>query len=163
MKQKKLKNGGYVNEDTKEIRNLIIITVVVIALALGLYFLTDKVLSKDTTSDTNADVDYTTCLIGNMFNRPYDEYYVFAFSSEDENASKYSSLISTYEKKDKALKIYKIDLNNNFNKRAVSETSNKQPTSASDVKIKNSALIHIKNGKVVNYYESSSDYEKVLS
>ncbi len=163
MKQKKLKNGGYVNEDTKEIRNLIIITVVVIALALGLYFLTDKVLSKDTTSDTNADVDYTTCLIGNMFNRPYDEYYVFAFSSEDENASKYSSLISTYEKKDKALKIYKIDLNNNFNKRAVSETSNKKPTSASDVKIKNSALIHIKNGKVVNYYESSSDYEKVLS
>lgn len=163
MKQKKLKNGGYVNEDTKEIRNLIIITVVVIALALGLYFLTDKVLNKDTTSDTNADVDYTTCLIGNMFNRPYDEYYVFAFSSEDENASKYSSLISTYEKKDKALKIYKIDLDNNFNKSAVSETSNKKPTSASDVKIKNSALIHIKNGKVVNYYESSSDYEKVLS
>ena len=163
MKQKKLKNGGYVNEDTKEIRNLIIITVVVIALALGLYFLTDKVLSKDTTSDTNADVDYTTCLIGNMFNRPYDEYYVFAFSSEDENASKYSSLISTYEKKDKALKIYKIDLDNNFNKSAVSDTSNKKPTNASDVKIKNSALIHIKNGKVVNYYESSSDYKKVLS
>lgn len=163
MKQKKLKNGGYVNEDTKEIRNLIIITVVVIALALGLYFLTDKVLSKDTTSDTNADVDYTTCLIGNMFNRPYDEYYVFAFSSEDENASKYSSLISTYEKKDKALKIYKIDLDNNFNKSAVSDTSNKKPTNASDVKIKSSALIHIKNGKVVNYYESSSDYEKVLS
>ncbi len=163
MKQKKLKNGGYVNEDTKEIRNLIIITVVVIALALGLYFLTDKVLSKDTTSGTNADVDYTTCLIGNMFNRPYDEYYVFAFSSEDENASKYSSLISTYEKKDKALKIYKIDLDNNFNKSAVSDTSNKKPTNASDVKIKNSALIHIKNGKVVNYYESSSDYEKVLS
>lgn len=163
MKQKKLKNGGYVNEDTKEIRNLIIITVVVIALALGLYFLTDKVLSKDTTSDTNANVDYTTCLIGNMFNRPYDEYYVFAFSSDDENASKYSSLISTYEKKDKALKIYKIDLDNNFNKSAVSDTSNKKPTSASDVKIKNSALIHIKNGKAVNYYESSSDYEKVLS
>jgi hypothetical protein len=163
MKQKKLKNSGYVNEDTKEIRNLIIITVVVIALALGLYFLTDKVLSKDTTSDTIADIDYTTCLIGNMFNRPYDEYYVFAFSSEDENASNYSSLISTYEKKDKALKIYKVDLDDNFNKSAVSETSNKKPANASDVKIKNSALIHIKNGKVVNYYESSSDYEKVLS
>ena len=163
MKQKKLKNGGYVNEDTKEIRNLIIITLVVIALALGLYFLTDKVLNKDKTSETNTNVDYTTCLIGNMFNRPYDEYYVFAFSGEDENVSKYNSLISTYEKKDKALKIYKIDLDNNFNKNALSDTSNKKPTNAGDVKIKNSALLHIKNGKVVDYYESSSEYEKVLS
>ncbi len=163
MKQKKLKNGGYVNEDTKEIRNLIIITVVVIALALGLYFLTDKVLNKNSSSDSSADVDYTTCLIGNMFNRPYDEYYVFAFRSEDDNASTYSSLISTYEKKDNALKIYMIDLSNNFNKSVLSDKSNKKPTSASDVKIKDSALIHIKNGKVVNYYESSSDYEKVLS
>ena len=46
MKQKRLKTQRYDSEDTKEIRNLIIIAVILIALAVGLYFLTDTILSK---------------------------------------------------------------------------------------------------------------------
>ena len=44
MKQKRLKK--YESEDSSEIRNLIIITVIIALIATGLYFLTEKVLNK---------------------------------------------------------------------------------------------------------------------
>ena len=161
IKQKRIKNGGYDNSDTKEIKNLILITLGIAALALGLYFLTDKVLNKET-DQTSVDFDYTTCTIGMMFNRPYSDYYVFAYDSTKEEASDYNTLILANEKKDDAKKVYFIDLSLKFNSDFVSDKSNTKPLTASEVKIKDSALIHIVDGKVANYYESVSDYEKVL-
>lgn len=161
--QKRLKNGGYVNEDTKEIKTLIIITIVVVLLAVGLYFLTDVVLDKKENSASEAVFNYDTCLIGNIFSRPYDEYYVFVYSSIDDDASTYDTLKTNYLKKDEAKKIYYVDLNNGFNSFAMSDSSNPKPTSALDVKINKSALMLIKNGKVSKYYENLEDYKKVLN
>ena len=71
--------------------------------------------------------------------------------------------ISNYEKKDNAKKIYFVDLSTKFNSPYVSDKSNKKPTKASEVQVKDSALVLIKNGKVSKYYESVTDYEKVLN
>ena len=98
-----------------------------------------------------------------MFNRPYDEYYVFLYDLTSSSASQYQSLISNYEKKDNAKKIYFVDLSTKFNSPYVSDKSNKKPTKASEVQVKDSALVLIKNGKVSKYYESVTDYEKVLN
>lgn len=163
MKQKRLKTQKYDSEDTKEIRNLIIIAVILIALAVGLYFLTDSILKKKTNNTTKVEFDYTECTVGTMFNRPYDEYYVFLFDSTSTSASQYQSLISNYEKKENSKKIYFVDLSIKFNSPYVGEKSNKKPTKASEVQIKDSALILIKNSKVSKYYESVTDYEKVLN
>lgn len=159
---KKQKIQKYENEETKEIKSLIIITISVIIIALGMYFLTDKVLSKKNEKETIAEFNYSICTIGTMFNRPYEEYYVFIYDSKDEKASAYAKLTADYETKDEALKIYTADLNNKFNSSFISDSSNPKPTNPTEVKIKNSALVHIKNGKVINYYETSDDYEKVL-
>ena len=118
MKQKRLKTQRYDSEDTKEIRNLIIIAVILIALAVGLYFLTDTILSKKNKDTSTVEFDYTECTVGTMFNRPYDEYYVFLYDSTSSSASQYQSLISNYEKKDNSTgELYGIGIirSNRFN------------------------------------------------
>ncbi len=160
MKKKKLKSINYESNDTKEIKSLIIITIVVITIAVGLFFLTDYLNNKKTSSNTK--IDYDICIVGNMFNRPYDEYYVFLYSSTDKNASTYKGLITSYKDTDNALKVYYVDMNDKLNAAFLSEDSNKKPTDANEVKIKESALILIKDGKVEKYYESLEDYKNAL-
>lgn len=161
MKSKKLKSTKYESEDTKEVKNLIFIVLGIVIIIAGLYFLTARSLNKK--DNTITEFDYTTCTVGMMFNRPYKEYYVFLYSADNENASKFKSLTSTYSKKEDSLKIYTVDLNSNLDNKYLSEESNNNPTNPSEVKIKDSALILIKDGKVSNYYEKVSDYEEVLN
>ena len=160
MKKKKLKSINYESNDTKEIKSLIIITIVVIAIAVGLFFLTNYLNNKKATSNIN--IDYDTCIVGNMFNRPYNEYYVFLYSSLDSNASTYRGLITSYNEKEDSKKIYYVDLNDKFNKQYLSDSSNPNPSSVSEVKIKGSALVLIKDGKVVKYMEKLDDYKNTL-
>ena len=126
MKQKKLKNN-YISDGQKEVRNLIIITVIIAAIAAGLYFFTEKVLNKKDNTDNNTEVefDYNVCTIGNMFTRPYDEYYVFIYSSEDESAASYTALITSYRDK-KAKKLYYVDLKDAFNKEVANANKNRK-------------------------------------
>ena len=162
MKNKKLKMTKYESEDTKEIRNLIFIVIGIIVVCAGLYFLTAKSLNKKENKESSTEFDYSVCTVGTMFNRPYEEYYVFLYSSEDENALQYQSLVSSYVSKENALKIYTVDLSKNLDNKYLASTSNSNPSNPSEVKIKDSALIHIKNGKVSKYYEKISDYESIL-
>ena len=53
-------------------------------------------------------------------------------------------------------------MNDKFNSAYLSETSNNKPTESSEVKINESALILIKDGKVEKYYESLEDYKNAL-
>ena len=165
MKNKKLKSINYQNEDTKEIKTLIIIVLIIIAVALGLYFITEKALDKKNAPAElpEAVISYTETIIGEMFNKPENEYYVLAYSSEDDNAAQYETLLSNYNKKEKALTTYHIDLSKKFNSTALSDKSNPKPTKATDVAIKDVALILIKDGKVTKYYETIETIEKALS
>lgn len=163
MKQNRIKTQKYVSEDAKQISNLIYIILGIIVIVVGLYFLTSKSLNnKNNSSDPEVEFDYRVCTVGTMFNRPYDKYYVFLYESTNKNANQYRSLTSSYEAKDNALKIYTVDLSSNLDNQYLNEKSNTNPTNPSEVRIKNSALILIENGKVSKYYETIADYEKVL-
>lgn len=162
---KKVKQIKVTNEETKEVKTLIIITLVIIVISVGLYFLTDTSLNKKKTSEERpeATISYSEIIIGTMFSRPYSEYYVLAYKDDNENAKELDSLFTKYEENKDSLKIYYIDLANKFNESALSDKSNKNPEKATDVKIKDQALILIKNGKVSKYYEKISDIKKALS
>ena len=160
---KRIKAQKYVSEDTKEISRLIFITLGIVGIALGLYFLTEKVVNKKKHTLTDADFDYSYATVGTMFNRPYEEYYVFLYDSTDTNASSYESLVSKYDAKEDSIKIYTVDLSENLDKKYLASESNTKPSNPNEVKIKESALILIKNGKVEKYYENVEDYQKVLS
>lgn len=166
MKNKKLKQTKRLSEDANEIRNLIIITIIIVLFTAGLYFLTDASLAKKKNQNEEvsvAEISYDEITIGMMFSRPYNEYYIFAFKSDDKSANQYETLVSNYKSNEDAKKIYSIDLNLKFNSFVLSETVNKAPEKATDVKIKDKALFLIKNGKVLKYYETTSEIEKALS
>ncbi|MDD4187265.1 MAG: hypothetical protein PHX04_00610 [Bacilli bacterium] len=162
MKNKKLKSRA--SEDTKEIKTLIIITLIIIVVSLGLYFLSDSLNNKKNKDDiTEAVINYKEITIGTIFTRPYKEYYIFAYKNDDDNAYTFDNLLATYEAKENHQKIYYVDLAKKFNNFVLSEEANKKPTKSSEVKIKDYALILIKDGKVSKYYEKISEIEKVLS
>lgn len=163
MKNQRLKTVKYESEDTKEIKNLVFIILGILVVIIGLYFLTTKALSKKDDTSEEAAFNYSIATVGTMFNRPYEEYYVFLYSSTSDSASQYSALISNYSSKEDAKKVYTVDLSKNKDDKYLSETSNHNPANPSEVKIKDSALVLIKNGKVVKYYETISEYEKVFN
>ena len=163
MKNKKIKSVKYESEDMKEIKNLIFIILGILVVIVGLYFLTSHTLNKKDNNTEEAAFNYDVATVGTMFNRPYDEYYVFLYKADDENANQYKSLVSSYISKDNALKVYTVDLSMNKDDEYLSDKSNHNPSKPSEVKIKDSALILIKNGKVSKYYESISEYEKVFN
>ena len=164
MKNKKKTVTKNVSEDTQEVKTLIIITIIIVLISVGLYFLTDALDKKKAIEEIpEATINYSEITIGTMFTRPYNEYYVFAYKEDDDNAGKFDDLFTKYEEKEKSKKIYYIDLADKFNQSVLSDKSNKKPEQVTDVKIKDYALILIKDGKVSKYYETISEIEKALS
>ena len=158
MKNKRLKNINYESEDSKEVKKLIFIIIGITIIAVGLYFLTARSLNKQ----NKTEFDYNVCTVGMMFNRPYNEYYVFLYSSDDLDATTYKNLVTNYSKKETAKKIYTVDLKSNLDNVYLNEISNHTPSNPNEVRIKDSALVLIKDGKVSNYYESLKEYQEVL-
>ena len=161
MKNKKFKQNNNQNEDTQEIKTLLIITAVIIVVSLGLYLLTESQLKKEPeTVIPEATISTSEIMLGTMFTRPYNEYYVFIYG--DAESTTLDKLYTDYEDKEDSKKIYYVNIDDNFNKYAKSDKSNKKPTSAQDLKIDTRALILIKDGKVSKYYETIEEIEKVL-
>ena len=103
MKNKKLKPIKYQNEDVNEIKTLIIITLIVILVAIGLYFLTDRILqnrTRDIPVPPTPPISYTNTVVGRIFDKPYDEYFVFLFSSQDDRASLFNGLLRNFDHDD---------------------------------------------------------------
>lgn len=161
MKNKKFKQNNNQNEDTQEIKTLLIITAVIIVVSLGLYLLTESQLKKEPEKVIpEATISTSEIMLGTMFTRPYNEYYVFIYG--DAESTTLDKLFTDYEDKEDSKKIYYVNIDDNFNKYAKSDKSNKKPTSAQDLKIDTRALILIKDGKVSKYYETIEEIEKVL-
>lgn len=173
MAKKKIKNNlkstntviKDINEDTNQIKKFIIILIGVALVSVLLYFISSKYLVKDgvekESESTPEVISYSRVNVGNVFNRPYDEYYVFAYDPESLEASYYASLLNNFSIK--AGKIYFLDLSVDINKRAISDTSNKEAKNASELKIKEPTLIKIKNGKIDLYLDTRDAIDKEIN
>lgn len=153
---KKFKESKYQSNDTKEIKRLIFITLGVLIVAVGLYFLTDYIVNKKEIVKFNNE----EILAGQIFNVSEEDYYVFIYDSKSDKASEYQSLINSYKKTEGAIKVYYVDSSLAFNKSIISKEDNVNPTSIDDLKVKESALIFFQNKTVANYY--TEKYENVL-
>lgn len=154
-----------VNEDTNQMKKFFLILLCVAIITLLLYFLTAKYLVKDNFQDKQEEVSevefsYDTVNVGNVFNRPYDSYYVFAYDSSSNYASYYATLLSNF--KESETPIYFLDLSVELNKKYVKETSNPSASKPSELSLKEPTLILIKDGKISKYYEDISKIEEVL-
>jgi len=166
MKSKKLKTVNYQNEDMKEIKTLIIITIVVILVAIGLYFLTDRILqnrTRDLPVPPPSPISYTNTIVGRIFDKPYEDYYVFLFSSADDRAPLFNGLLRNFDQEEEAIKIYFVDLSIGFNDHVLSEESNPNPRNAGEVQINEYALMRIRDGRVVAFHDTVEAIENALS
>ena len=127
---KKLKQVKFENEDVAQIRNLIIIFIVVVLICVGVYFLTDNMIKRESNSNNTTqevEIDYDIATIGTMFNRVEEEYYVLMYSSEDD--SKLDSVLNKYRSSDDYIKTYFVDLDKKVNSTVLGDKLFKQTLS----------------------------------
>ena len=154
-----------VNEDTDQVKKFILLLFGIAIISGLLYFLTAKYLIKDefqksSTDDVEEVMTYDNVNVGNVFNRPYDKYYVFAFDREAIRASYYQNLFGNFSGGD--TKIYSLDLSKGINAKYASDESNKSATKPSELKIKSPTLMLIEKGKITEYYDTEDEIVKIL-
>lgn len=151
-----------INEDTDQIKKFIFILIGVAIVAVLLYFISSRYVIKDgvDSDETLASetISYDKVDVGNVFNRPYDEYYVMAYDPDSLKASYYAALLNNFTDD----KIYFLDLSIEINKKYVGETSNKKATVPSELSLTEPTLIKIKDGKIAKYLDTLDDIEKEL-
>jgi len=163
VKNKKVKETKIMSDDVAKVRNMLILLVGVVIVCVGLFFLTEKMIEKDTiqkeeTSEVEFDNDIAT--IGTMFNRNYDEYYVLLYSKEKHKDL--NSILDAYRSSDNYVKTYFIDLDLKINSSVFGEEFNKKPNNSNEVKVNDATLFKINSGKVTNSYSGIEDIKNIL-
>ena len=158
------------NEETKTMKQFLITLIIVIIGVVGIYLLTKYVVKKDnatnnsTTTEEKNYIDPNTAIVGTMLNKSSDAYYVIIYDKTKDNATTYYSLVSTYKAKDKALKVYTVDLSNSLNKKyiATDNKTNPKATNLEDLKFGEVTLLKVKNNKITEAYETTDAIKKAL-
>jgi len=154
----RIKKEKYHTDEQIEVIRFVKILVILIVLVVGVYFFTRIFVTKDLFNqekdqDTavQGEINYNITLIGNMFNKPEEEYYIMMYDTEDINAVYYSGMITNYSRNEKALKIYFADLSNGLNKKYVTDDSTSVKVNTmnfEDFKVGELALIKVSKGKI---------------
>lgn len=147
----------YKTEETEEMKKFflvlfIVIIVIILAFVFSSFFLKDE--AKDYEYQTG-QISTTTAIVGTILNNPESEYYVLAYDTNGVDANSYVTYGNYYKSNQKnAVKIYYLNLNSAFNKDYyVTENSNPKAKKISELKMKDGTLLHIKNGKIIEYIE----------
>ena len=174
-KNKKAKNKiKYSTGETEEIKNLVVVIIVVALIVAGLYLITRAFVTKDLFKKkaeevevvTPGTISYDTIVMGQIFQMDqYSEYYVVIYNSTDtENAYNMEDLVIDYYAKDKHLHVYTVDLDNEtFNGQYYDpENVNVNAQTLAEMKVGDITLLHIKKGKVVDYIVDYAKMKKAL-
>lgn len=149
------------------IKNGIIITVIVILVLVIVYFATAFLMTgeigntkaeKESFNDSSnlQKNDVVSSLYDNMiiasdtFKQSNSEYKVIFFS-QNEVSDNLKSLISSYDSSSDGIKLYKVNIDETINKSVVSDESNPNAKTFSDLKINDVTLITISNGVISSY------------
>ncbi len=165
---KKIKNKTVLTEEQSELVHFAIIVVVIFVL-VGVIYGVSRIFIKEETKISSPEsqvgnVNYDVVSIGTMFNRNYDEYYVFIYDIEDPNGVYYSAIVNSYKGTKDALKVYFCDLGNTLNKDYIAkDKSNPKAKTMKDLSLGKLTLVKIKNGKITKYLENIDDIKKELS
>ena len=142
------------------------ITIIVVALLAILYLILAIFVTKEldlstkkgekTAEENNASSVSNAILASEVFNQSDETYYVlfYGFNNDDEK-----DISDTVTSKLTDYKVYKVDTESGFNKSYVSDTSNQNPTSIEDLKVKSPTLIQISADNVTKYVEGKENIE----
>lgn len=169
-KQRRVKEDRFINESGYEIKNFIIILIVVLIIVCGIYFLSTLIVNKrDNKASDNTiqsgKIDYSITAVGTILNRPYNNYYVMVYDSNDTDALYYSNLLGNYSDKEDSVKIYFCDLSNPLNSSYISNegTGNASAKAVEDLSFGRVTLLQVQNGAIVKYLEDLDAIANELS
>lgn len=161
--------GDSLLKQNAEIVNFFKILVAVIVFIGIFYFvvalLRGEIGKKD---DTKNEEEVTTIqnekvLASSVFTKADKEYYVLFIDSKDKNVSTYTTMLADYKQKNTGIPMFYVDLSSKFNKDVISEDTNSKAQEYDELKVTHPTLIHIKNGKNVDYYENDEVTEEMIS
>ena len=148
-----------------EIKNLLKIILIVTAIFLIFYgittLVTDKKKEEENPNTSEAIIQYDEILLGTLFNQSNSEYYVLITTEEDQYASNYLGLISSYQAKENSKRVYTANLDNGFNKSYKAEET-KISNNLKDLKLSGSTLLKIKNKNIVESYKNQAEITEYL-
>ncbi len=155
-------------ENLSELKGLGKILLILVGAFIVMYLITlgankaglfDPGYNKPEVSD--AVISYENIMAGTIFNRE-GNYYVAILDSKDKMNAYYESVISNYQKKEDKTPLYVVDLSDELNKSIIGEEDNIKASSLSDMSVKSSTLLLIKNGKIVKYIIDMDTIESEL-
>lgn len=152
-------------ENNVSIKKAITMLFIVIFIVALVYFIAAFIMGEISFKDTKekATIQYETILAGSTFKQHDNEYIVVYYDFEGNDKTAIETAISTYKSAESAKAVYKADLSLKQNKVYQTEdNSNKKPTSAKELKVKGTTLIHMKAGKVKAYIEGKNKIEDYL-
>jgi len=160
----------YATSEQKDIKSFIIVIIVVLCCVGLIYlatraFVTKDLFNKDKEEEvtTPVNVNYDKAIVGNMLGKPEKEYYVVVYDMTGNYMSDMSSIVSSYNGKEKHLHIYTVDLSNKLNADYYDvENENVKATSVEDFKFGDITLIKVVDGKVKTYITDLTKMKKEL-
>ena len=165
---KKHKNKLYKTTNSSEVAEVKNIVKVLggVLLFFAMFYLGYAIVSGELTFGKKAKeetvIQDNEILAGTTFKRDRDEYMVLFFDMENRNEMMYGTI---YENYNGNIKLYISDTSMAVNAPYVAkeESSNKNPKTAKDLKIKGATLIKIKNGTVEKYLEGLTEIKEYIN
>lgn len=153
-------------EEQNEMMKFFLVLLVVVALIIGVYFLS-KILIKEEVKELSyqtGTVNTNVVVVGTLLNAPEKEYYVLAYDREKNDANAYATYAGYYaNKQENATKVYYLELNNGLNKEYyVEEKSNPKAKTIKDLRMTDGTLIKVQNGKITKYIEGLENIKNEL-
>ena len=169
LKELKKQRRDYNDDEEKNFISRFVMTIGLVLVALvGLYlfigiFITHTItFDKEKEEEKVTTIDNSTILASQIFDQSEEEYYVLVYNPEDK-VYDLSNFISLYQDKEDALTLYKVDSTKKFNSNyIVTEDSNKNPSSYSDLRIISPSLIKISSKSVSEYNEGFEEVKNVF-
>ncbi len=157
--------------EQEEMTKFVIVLLVVLICVGGIYLLTRAFVTKDLFNNnaqetSTGKVNYKSAIVGNILNRPYDEYYVIVYNTTSEVASDISTILTDFDNRtdDAKLHMYIVDLNNKLNADYYNpQKENKKATDVSSFMFGDKTLLKIKGGKVEKYITDLTKIKEELN
>ncbi len=156
-----------------EIKNGIIITVIVLLIIIGVYLITAVFMTGEIGNNgsnknnvSQAISDYTEysnmILASNTFKQKESEYMVM-FILKDELKDDLESKINSYSQLDGKLKLYIVSMDDAVNKFVYNKEDNPSASNYDELKVSKNTLIIIKNGLIESYLNEKEEIIEKLS
>lgn len=107
-------------------------------------------------NNTEISIQYEKILASNILSQKNNEYYILAYFSDDNYLDLYKSYLSYYKTSiEGAVPYYLVDMNDVFNKSFIADESNLSVSNIKDIKFSQTALLRIRDNKIISTYEGN--------